>query len=134
MPIDPNRPRPIDPDQRTAEKIADVRREAERLSRTAGPPRIVRGIVNEDGSVYAGSGFTATRSSVGIYYVTFASPFGSIVVPTVTPVAQNTTRTVFPFIGDLGGLTGAYFAAVFLNTAGSGYVDVRFAFHVLAVA
>lgn len=48
--------------------------------------RIVRGIINGDGTIQAGSGFTVTVSMTNKYTVTFTTPFPS--PPTVTATAR----------------------------------------------
>lgn len=38
-------------------------------------PRIVRGVVNGDGSIASGSGFTVTKNGTGLYTITYATQF-----------------------------------------------------------
>jgi hypothetical protein len=44
--------------------------------------RIIRGIVDKDGNILQGSGFTAQRESIGLYTITFNTPFSASPVVT----------------------------------------------------
>ena len=49
--------------------------------------RIVRGVVSSAGAIFAGSGFTVTRTGVGAYTVTFDTAFAAF--PTISATVQS---------------------------------------------
>ena len=51
--------------------------------------RIVRGVVNFDGAILAGSGFDVTRQSTGVYAITFSTAFTSLPAFTALVVDNN---------------------------------------------
>ena len=58
--------------------------------------KIVRGSVNADGSIEAGSGFDVTHTATGLYYIDFNPAFNSfptIVVTQNYPSWDNSTDT-----------------------------------------
>jgi hypothetical protein len=60
------------------------------------PLRMLRGIVHQDGSKYAGEGFTVTRLKAGIYDVVFAPGFTSVPGASVTQVYGGISRENAP--------------------------------------
>lgn len=70
---------------------ADLATEALALRDVANPVdaddefRLIRGVVNADGTVNTGSGFTVTKLGVGQYQLDFNGPPGAIPVVTATP-------------------------------------------------
>lgn len=72
-----------------------------------GPPggdakKLVGGVVNGDGTIQYGNGFTVTSPSSGIYQITIpAGTFTQIPVPLITPVSNATVAAiVFDALGD----------------------------------
>jgi hypothetical protein len=56
---------------------------------------IIAGVVNSDGSVQSGTGFTSNRKKTGTYEVTFSSSFSdtpAVVVTEVDNYDSNSTR------------------------------------------
>src|SRR5579872_5600748 len=54
---------------------------------------IIRGKVNANGSVGAGSGFTASKISTGYYQITFSSAFSSLPIAVATQYLPSTSDT-----------------------------------------
>ncbi len=55
--------------------------------------RIIRGTIEVDGSIVRGSGFTAQRTDVGKYVITFVTPFAA--TPTITATAVRNLAEPF---------------------------------------
>ncbi|HEY1719132.1 MAG TPA: hypothetical protein VGH42_12670 [Verrucomicrobiae bacterium] len=71
--------------------------------------RIVRGIIDPNGNIFAGSGFTVVSNSVGNFNINFTTPFSVSSFPAVT---------VSGFFGTVGGLiseNASEFAVQFYN-------------------
>lgn len=83
--------------------------------------RIIRGVVNSSGVVLEGSGFTASRTSTGVYSLTFSSSF--IGAPAVTANAQTTAPRVVTTPGVTASSAGVRIFFMDLNPA-----DVQFSF------
>lgn len=54
--------------------------------------RIVRGTINGNGNVLAGSGFSSVLTSQGHYTVTFTTPFAALPTITLTPISPSLTN------------------------------------------
>jgi hypothetical protein len=89
--------------------------------------RIVRGKVLAGGSLSLGSGFTSSRTSTGVYVVTFTTPFPSTPVLTVS---ASVGAVGGPFIAQTNGVTTI--AAGVRITNGSG-TSVDDAFDFIAI-
>jgi hypothetical protein len=102
------------------------------LRATAGEEnlRLLRGNIDGNGTIDAGSGFTCQRLNEGIYRITFLTPFSG--VPTVTATA------VWPFLGPLRtavinsvSTTQVTIHTVFQDLAGPGTTDSDWSFCVI---
>ena len=92
----------------------------------AGPEnlRILRGKVSAAGGVLFGSGFTASRSSTGVYTLTFSPAFPSGQYPIVTASAESSGLARFAMVN-----TPTHIATVIRIVNGSGTaVDADFYF------
>lgn len=83
-------------------------------------PRIVRGRVNADGSIAAGSGFTVTKTGVGDYTITFATSFAQAPVTVATGVD--------PGVSALTGLATATTVRIRTADINVAYQDCAFTF------
>lgn len=52
------------------------------------PLRMIRGIVEANGNIVSGSGFTVTRTGTGTYTITFASRFADLPAVLLTPIGN----------------------------------------------
>jgi len=77
--------------------------------------RVLRGLVNSDGTVVNGTGFTVTRNGTGDYTVTFSTDFSAAPTPVVT---GHSTLGVIANVSDL--LTGSFRVQTFVIQALSG--------------
>lgn len=92
----------------------------------AGPEnlRILRGKVSAAGGVLLGSGFTASRSSTGVYSITFSPAFPTGQFPIVTASAESSGLARFAMVN-----TPTYISTVIRIVNGSGTaVDADFYF------
>lgn len=90
-----------------------------------GAPTIIRGRVNSDGTVAAGSGFTSARDAAGKYTVTFDSAFGA------TPIVVLEPTGSVAWISQVHSASTTTFEAWFDNA--STFQDVAFMFIAVAV-
>jgi hypothetical protein len=85
--------------------------------------RIVRGRVNSLGSILAGSGFTVSHTSAGVFFIDFVPDFPSVPVVTVTVDYTNDGA----FVGMTNGLT-ANTTGIRITTGGGTLSDRTFNF------
>lgn len=91
--------------------------------------RIIRGVVNFDGAILIGSGFTVSHPSVGRYTITFNTPFTG--AATVTATAEN-QGTDGEKVVQMNGVSSASATVVTrLIELGGGLQDITF--HFIAV-
>lgn len=95
-------------------------------------PVVVRGSVTSAGVVNLGSGFTASRSSTGVYTVTFSSAFSS--VPIVVFSQNGAATGNVTAVGFVNGITTTTTTIQFFNATSAASVDAPFAFVAYAVA
>ncbi len=91
--------------------------------------RIVRGIVNSAGTILEGSGFTATRTAVGRYTITFATGFTANNPPavTVSGVGSVTTTTLASLYNPVTT------TAIFVRTTNAAGTETDGTFHFIAM-
>ena len=90
---------------------------------------IVRGVVNGDGTISSGSGFSVSSPSAGLYDVTFNKPFSS--APVVTLSAHNDPGSPVRGVSintASGGVTGGIFHVFASEGAGAVNSSVTFEF------
>lgn len=85
--------------------------------------RIVRGRVNSPGSILAGSGFTVSHPSAGVFSIDFVPDFAALPVVTVTMDYTNDGA----FVGMTNGLTVG-FTGIRVTTGGGTLTDRTFNF------
>lgn len=88
--------------------------------------RIIRGLVREDGVVLQGSGFTATRTAIGRFTITFNTPFASFATVTVTTDALSCGGCIVQTAG-----VSSTAANIVIQVVGVGFADANF--HFIAV-
>ncbi len=88
--------------------------------------RLLRGSVNTSGVIIAGTGFSASRTSLGNYTVTFTTSFPSVAVPVVTAVSTSATQR----IAMVSGFSATAFSVRTFDSAGAA-ADVAFNFTVM---
>lgn len=89
------------------------------------PPRIIAGIVNANGTIYSGSGFTVVRSAAGTYQITLTQGFTSYPSVVVTPSGGGMTFT------DVENLQPGSFRVEIRSTGGV-LSDVGFSFQAIS--
>jgi hypothetical protein len=88
----------------------------------------IRGIVEPDGTIYNGSGFSVSRSGTGSYVVTFASPFSDVPAISLTagfsasplyfnPLWVNTSTLSFTYLDAEGNPTDSWFFLIAIGAA-----------------
>ena len=92
--------------------------------------RIVRGMVDADGTILRGSGFTVIRTTIGDYQIVFSNPFSG---PPVLTVSQERTGT-FPFFVQADEVTASS-AKVFVQVVAANFTFPRIdsPFHFIAI-
>jgi hypothetical protein len=94
------------------------------------------GIVNANGTIAAGTGFTVNRTGAGVYVVTFTAAFSAApdVQMTMTdPLGWQVATGGFACIFGATSVTGAGFTAKFITPAGGAF-DAPFNFTAQAVS
>jgi hypothetical protein len=89
---------------------------------------MIRGSVNANGTIAAGSGFSVTRTNAGNYTVTFSVPFSA--EPTVTLTTYGDSAAGFNGV-TLSGTVAKTTSQFGVNTADPGsnyYKDLKFEF------
>jgi len=89
------------------------------------PPRILTGLVNSDGAVAAGIGFTSARMAAGIFDVTYTVPF--LQAPSVTFLPLTAVMMIYSTVEWTQPGT---FRAKMADSAGTG-TDQQFSFQVI---
>lgn len=84
---------------------------------TSPGPGIVRGVINADGTIAAGSDFTVVKNATGDYTITFAKPFSSI--PVVTGSARAGVTGAKSWQLDTTDPTGSSFRCSVRDTTGT---------------
>jgi hypothetical protein len=92
--------------------------------------RIVRGVVNYDGTIISGSGFTVGHGSTGAYVIQFNQSFSDRPAVTVT-LGRNSSNTFTPLFPIYYGVSPTEVDLYLLNSNGSFVTDVSF--HFIAV-
>lgn len=70
--------------------------------------RTIRGIVQPDGTVYNGSGFSVTKNGTGNYQVTFDPPFSDIPAFSLTTGGVASSQYTNPLVVSSSSLTFTY--------------------------
>ncbi len=86
--------------------------------------RILRGRIASNGGVSVGSGFTSSRTSTGVYLISFGTSFSS--TPVVT-VSATVAATGGPFIAHTNGVT-THAAGVRITNGSGSNIDDSFEF------
>ena len=82
--------------------------------------RIIRGSLNADGSIAAGSGFTITKAGAGRYDITFNTPFSGTPTITATYKVTNTVTSRMAMVTNVGSTSAR---VVVTNAGGTSSVD-----------
>ncbi len=87
--------------------------------------RVIRGIINQNGTIFSGEGFTSVRNSVGNYTINYSSAFSAFPNPYITP--SSATTAIIPVISSNGlGFTNL----IFRNTSNA-LVDPDFIYFIV---